>query len=309
MTRVLWHALREAREVKALAYHFHDPELMLVGFALKFQGNRVFYDVHEDVPRQLLDKRWVAPWLRKTLAYLVEGLEWLAARSFDGVIAATPAIARRFPARNTVTVQNYPITGELAPVSDDEIPHHRRAPRIAYIGGIQLVRGAREMIEAVGLLSPATQATLVLAGEVYPAGLLDELRDLPGWKSVEFLGVCSRAQVSAELATARMGLVLFHPLRNHVDAQPNKLFEYMSAGLPVVASNFPLWREIVTVGGCGILVDPCNPGEIAEAIRWLLEHPTEAQAMGQRGRLAVEDRFNWSNEAKKLLRFYKERTA
>ena len=79
----------------------------------------------------------------------------------------------------------------------------------------------------------------------------------------------------------------------------------MAAGIPVIASNFPLWREIVKESNCGLLVDPLNPNEIADAICWLLEHPQDAEKMGRNGMEAVERKYNWANEEAKLLDFYR----
>jgi glycosyltransferase involved in cell wall biosynthesis len=78
----------------------------------------------------------------------------------------------------------------------------------------------------------------------------------------------------------------------------------MEAGLPVIASNFPLWRQIIEKYDCGILVDPLNPLEISDAMRWILDHPEEAIKMGARGREAVLREFNWDAESLKLTECY-----
>jgi glycosyltransferase involved in cell wall biosynthesis len=100
-------------------------------------------------------------------------------------------------------------------------------------------------------------------------------------------------------------VVVFKPAANHVRAQPTKLFEYMSAGLPVIASNFPLWREIVERNNCGICVDPLSPAALAEAIRWLIQHPDAAREMGANGRRAVRTTYNWEPEGRKLTTLYR----
>jgi glycosyltransferase involved in cell wall biosynthesis len=129
---------------------------------------------------------------------------------------------------------------------------------------------------------------------------------MPGWQHVEALGFVDRKVVMATAARSMGGLVLLHPTINYIDALPIKMFEYMSAKIPVIASNFPLWKEIVEGAECGICVDPLNPEEIAEAIQFIVEHSAEAEQMGKNGRKAVEERYNWCMEEKKLLLLYEE---
>lgn len=118
------------------------------------------------------------------------------------------------------------------------------------------------------------------------------------------MGFLNRSEVAELLSKASAGLVLFHPYPNHIDAQPNKMFEYMSAGLPIISSNFPLWKEIVEGNSCGICVDPLNPTAIREAIEQIIRNPDDAAQMGRNGRSAVESKYNWETESFKLLKFY-----
>jgi glycosyltransferase involved in cell wall biosynthesis len=297
-SRVLARALR----VRARVYHFHDPELIPIGLVLRALGKRVIYDVHEDVPTDVLDKHYLPPWIRALLARIVDVGERIAVRGFSRVVVATPAIARRFPAAHSVVVQNFPLPSEFAPA--DETPYGSRPPTIAYVGLINEVRGAVEMVRAAGQVAARQRTRLLLAGRFDPPALESRLRALPEWRHVEYRGVLPRAGVATMFAEARLGLVLFHPRPNHIESQPNKLFEYMAAGLPVVTSRFPLWQEIVEGAQCGLLVDPLDARAIAAAIEWLLRHPAEAEAMGARGREAVRHRFNWRREEIKLLDCY-----
>lgn len=298
-----WWAFRLARRERAAIYHFHDPELIPIGLLFKLRGKQVIYDVHEDVPKQILSKEWIPRPLRKMVAGAARVTEALASWVFDSIVAATPAIAKRFPAGKTIVVQNFPILKEL--VAPESTPYQNRPAKIIYVGGITAIRGIREMVQAMSLLPESLNARLILVGEFSPQSLEAEVRGLPGWEHTEFVGWQDRASVARLLGEARVGLVILHPRPNYIEAWPVKLFEYMSAGLPVIASDFPLWREIVEGERCGLLVDPLDPAAIAKAIQWILERPEEAEAMGPRGQKAVFERYNWDTEAAKLIALYR----
>jgi len=303
MTRTVWAAYRKALKIDADIYHFHDPELMPIGLLLKRHGKRVIYDVHEDVPRQNLSKSYIPAVLRKPLSVMIGTLEAFSARRLDGIVTATPFINRRFLelGANAINVNNYPLVSELY-TADNQWEEKEKAA--CYIGGITGIRGAFEMVEAIG----KTGYRLILAGDFEP-GLEDQLKRLLGWRQVETRGFVDREGVRATMARSMGGLVVLHPTINYIDALPVKMFEYMSSGLPVIASNFPLWREIIEGAECGICVDPLNSEEIAEAIQFIVEHPAEAEQMGKNGRKAVEERYNWEFEEKKIIDFYEKLAA
>ena len=198
----------------------------------------------------------------------------------------------------TVDINNYPLLQELENSSSWAEKHRE----VCYVGGIAKIRGIQEVCLAMALLK--TDARLNLVGAFSEAPFESQVKSSPGWQRVNSMGLLSRARVREVLSCSMAGLVTYLPLPNHIDAQPNKMFEYMSAGIPVIASDFPLWRKIIGGNNCGLLVDPLDPAAIAKAIDYLVENPKEAQRMGENGRRAVENRYNWGQEEKKFLQFY-----
>lgn len=298
--RVTRRVYAKALALEADVYHFHDPELLPVGGALRRAGKRVVFDAHEDVPKQLLGKHYLGPVTKRLLSFVFAAYERLACRKLDGIITATPNIRDKFLRinRNTIDINNFPMIGEL----EGNISWERKADEVCYIGGIAAIRGIREMVAAMAVMSPKIRLNLV--GGFVEADVEKEVRTAPGWHQVNPLGVLDRAGVRDVLARSKAGIVTFLPVPNHVDAQPNKMFEYMSAGVPVIASHFPLWREIVEGNECGQCVDPLDPTAIADAVNRLVGDPVLAQRMGENGRRAVAERYNWAAEEKKLLSFY-----
>lgn len=306
MTRTMQAIYRQALSIDADIYHFHDPELITVGLLLTRQGKRVIYDIHEDVPRQILQKEYLPRCSRRLASLLMEHLERVAGQRFSALVVATSVIGNRFQSINprTVVINNYPLRDELVAVPP--IPWKDRPQSVAYIGGLTTERGMFEMVEAIGLVSKNFQAMLELAGDIWPVSRREQLMQLAGWSRVRELGWLNRLDVSALLGRVRAGLVVLQPTNRYMVSQPIKLFEYMSAGIPVIASDFPLWRSFVIENNCGLLVNPLDPGTIARAIEFILVQPQAAEEMGRRGREAVAQYYHWEAEAPRLIQLYQE---
>lgn len=291
---------KEAIKLDADIYHLHDPELIPIGLKLKKLGKKVIFDAHEDLPNQILSKHYLNNFSKKVLSRVVKRYEEFACSRLDGVVAATPYIRDKFLKVNfnTVDINNYPKIEEFN-ISESTI---RDTNQVCYIGGLASVRGIEEMVKSIGLLK--NKATLKIAGNFADKKLEEKVTEMSEWQSVDFLGYIDREGINHTLNSSIAGLVVLHPTISYIDSLPVKMFEYMCAGIPVVASDFPLWRSIIDDAQCGLCVDPLEPQEIAKAIDYLVTHPDEALAMGEKGRQAVIEKYNWSNEETKLFSFY-----
>lgn len=294
--------MKEAARLNADFYHLHDPELLTGALWLSRRRGRVIFDAHEDVPQDILSKPYLSPWLRGPVSSAVGLFERFTCRRLDGVVAATPFIRDKFHTLGIrcIDVNNYPILGEL----EAETGWEGKRREVCYVGGINAIRGAVEVISALELLR--TDSRLNLAGIFQEKAVEDTIRHAKGWSRVNELGFLDRHGVRDVLSRSVAGLVTLHPTTAYLNSLPVKMFEYMSAGIPVIASNFPLWRQIVEENECGLCVDPLDPKAIAAAIDHLVENPQLARRMGENGRRAVIERFNWASEQRKLLQFYEE---
>lgn len=302
MTKTVWQCYRRAAVLKADVYHFHDPELLPVGWLLKKGGSKVIYDAHEDLSRDVLSKEWIPGILRKIVAVGAGSVELKIASWLDYVVAATPSICEKFRKKGIpcVDILNLPLVSEFV---DDREVHSRgnREKAVCYVGDITVVRGIRELVQAV----MRAGCRLLLAGRVSSPSLTEVIEVGEKAGVVEYLGFVEReALVDKVFRRAMAGAVLFHPVPNHVESIPNKIFEYMAAGLPVIASSFPLWKQLIEGEGCGICVDPLDVEQVAEAIRWLVNNPETAREMGERGKKAVIEKYRWDTQAKKLVELY-----
>ena len=293
-------ALAVVRALQPQLVHLHDPELLPLGVALAREGVSVIYDAHEDVPRQILTKQWIPQALRGVVSRVFEWYENRQVAKLAAVSAATPHIAERFArvAPMSVNVSNFPFLSELAPPVQPVL----RERAVCYVGGLMRTRGLLQMVQALTL---APGVRLLLCGSFEDASFEAELRAEPGWAQVDYLGQVGRDAVRQVLARSSAGLVTLLPMPSYLDALPIKMFEYMSAELPVIASDFPLWQEIVLRTLCGACVDPTDPRAIAEAMLAFVDHPARVRGAGRAGRQAVLSTYNWPVAERELLALYR----
>lgn len=304
-------SLLAARKTHADVYHLHDSELLLwVPLFRLITRGAVIFDSHESLPDQVMSKNWLPRWSRP----VVSATSRLALRVLGafctGIVHAVPYTLGSFGKRPEALVRNYPILAEEAqpcsatPSAATPVQSETGALRAVYVGAISRIRGSEEMIRLCADLGPAHQFSLTLAGTVEPESHLEELRSLPGWQCVDYRGRIDHAQIPEVLAQADVGLALLHPVPNYVVSYPTKVFEYIAAGLAVVASDFPFWRELFSEVETVVFVDPVDRAAVAKAVLELAEDSDERRAACARSRAYVIEHLNWAHEYDRLAELY-----
>lgn len=294
-------------------YHFHEFYILPLLFYMKRRGKKVIYDLHEDTPRDMqpgIYKRY-GKIIGKLIIRLVEIYENYHIKKADYIITATPHIAERCRklSKNVECIANYPIIHENGK-ADEEFDEsektgesisetHLKEPILCYCGSMTEDRNISMYVKMMEQIE----------GKLFLAGALDdsyrkELEGITSWRKVKCLGYLDRSGVARLYRESDIGLCILKNIPNTYYGFPNKIFEYMEAGLPVICSDFPNYREIVEGNNCGIAV-PCNDIVAAiKAVKEIRSHPELAVQMGENGRKAVREKYNWKTEEKKLLKLY-----
>ncbi len=295
-----WHrVLKVAESIKADVYHIHDPELLPLAWILKKHGAKVIYDAHEDTTKQILSKPYLPLPMRKPLSIVYNVLEKEAVKALDVTVCVTQKIADKFG--KTAIIHNYPCLEEFLNVEQSP-PEYRNRPRqVCYLGAISKSRGIEQILETSKLIN----GRIALAGATETAEIKKTLEIQSG--RIRYLGVLDRLDAVRLLNHSRVGLLILAPTPNYRESLPIKLFEYMMAGIPVVASDFESWRKM-GFDVCTLFVNPYHPVAIAEAVNYLLDNPDIAEKMGEAGKRLVLKEFAFKNEELKLLDVYKELT-
>lgn len=286
----VWRALRRIRPG---LLHVHDPELVPLAILWHWMRRRpAVYDAHEDLVKQVAGKSYLPRLVRPVVARVAALVERSADVWLSGIVVATPSISRNYHSAQVVLVQNFPWSNTFA--TPEEIREEQRDA--VYVGALTAERGLAEMLELAE--SSRAHGSLLLAGSLGRSCLPSDLDNAPG---LQYRGLLPAAAVPQLLAEARVGLALLHPLPNYVEAQATKIYEYMAAGRPFVASDFPAWVAQLGPFGCGIFVDPLDSLAVSRAVEALRSDLVLAQRMGRRGRQAWEMHFTFEAEAERLV--------
>jgi glycosyltransferase involved in cell wall biosynthesis len=293
-------ALKKALQINADLFHLHDPELLMIANGLKANGGKAIYDSHEDLPRQIMSKTYIPKILRKIISGFLERFENRKVSKMYGVIAASNKLfVERFAKVNTngIDIHNYPKRDDIDFCENWD----NREMAIGYIGGIFKTRGIIETLDAI----EGTDIKLLLAGNFSPADLEIECKNHPAWENVEYFGFLNRQGINDLLKRIRLGLVILEATPSYVNSLPVKMFEYMAAGLPVVASNFPMWIDIIESTKSGIFVDQTDSLDIRTKIQEIITNVELLKEYGRNGRQTVLEKYNWEIEEERLIEFYK----
>ena len=298
-------AFKKALELDADIYHFHDPELIPIGKRLVRKGKKVIYDVHEDVPKQILSKSYLGPkWFKKIISSVFNKYEKYQSKSFSAIITILDELKDEFKKynNNVISVKNYAIKDIIDESKAIEEKMNRNEFVVLYIGSITQIRGIKEMIKATEVFDGKVK--LWLAGQWESDKLKEECEALKGYENTIYFGEFKAKDLYKYVKSADIGLCVLHPTPNYKKAIPTKVIEYMACELPVILSDFPFWKELF--GDIGQYVNPLDVNEISNAIERYMNNRDEINKIGKRNRENFVNNFSWDREERKLLDLYEK---
>lgn len=292
--------LNKAIDLDADVYHFHDPELLSIALKLKKRRKKVIFDSHEDVPNQIKSKMYIPKILRGIIAICYAKYEAYVLKRIDAIVTVSPNIKERLVKinANTYLITNYPIL--------DKTPSMQKKSNqdICFPGQISRLWMHHNILLAISKIDKIHYRLAGPADRQY----LNELQKMKEWEKVEYYGEIKSSDVEKMLANSYIGIALYDycpEVGMTVGTLGNtKIFEYMRSGIPVICTDFQIWKKIIEKHQCGICVNPHNINDIKEAIKFLLNNPTKSFEMGRRGQSAVIMEYNWETQEEVLKQMY-----
>lgn len=301
------------------ALHVHDMVIARAAFdANRNFGLPVVLDYHENRPEIMRFYKHVTAFSGKLLINLKRWSTWyykLAAQA-DRLIVVTEAARHDIlmktgkEAAEVISLPNSVIADEFLDHPDrvDILERMENSFNVLYIGDTSIRRGIDTAIRAVAILKlkiPSVRLWLVGKGSAD-----DELKALAKALRVEdfieFEGWQNPSTFPSYLRKTAVGLSPLKRNLHHDTTYANKLFQYMVCGKPLVVSDCTAQANLVSDENCGLIFKADEPADLAAQILFLYEHPSEAEAMGERGKRAVLSKWSWQMVVKPLLKIYEK---
>jgi len=295
-------ALEKALEANADIYHFHDPELIGLGKKLKRHGKKVVYDIHEEYPSVILSKNWIPKIFRSAIARLADTYERRAVEKMDGIVVVVPEQLERFPEKKEVAIlPNYPDTLFL-----ESMRKYRDEDKLKFVysGSIDVDRSIKEMIDAFLMLHAKYNIELDLLGPIHD----EELRRYINQRQEEtdalsYKGVLPYNEAIEVVSDCDVGLMVAHRGKSKEISSPLKMFEYLSLGLTIIASDFEKWHDVLDEKRCALFVNPDSAEDIAEKMEILVKRKDLLIEMKENARL-ISSKYSWESVEKRLVDLY-----
>lgn len=303
----LINAIKIVREVfkgNYAIFHFHDPELLWVGFTAKLFGKKVIFDIHENILGIVQMRSWIPIIIKKPLSLFILLLEKFAQRIFDGTILAVKPFLKHFKNyNNTIIVQNF-----VRVESFSTVQLKPKDPTIIYVGSVTYSRGILDLVNVVVELQKMDPTVkLIIMGRIPDQDFERKLNNLkrlaPLPENIQFLGHINFLQLKKYIYSATVGIIPLHPNENYLFSYPTKIFDYMNWGLPYVYSDIPYWVKTFSDKCGGISFEACNKIDLIEKIEKILYDKNLWSRLSKDCRNNIQ-KFNWNTEEIKLLRLY-----
>ncbi|MCU4138626.1 MAG: Glycosyltransferase involved in cell wall bisynthesis [Thermodesulfobacteria bacterium] len=294
----------------------HCTHLILLPLAIlwkHFKKTKVIYDAYEFY---LLETTNRLPRGLKFIGNIFKKCENFLLKKIDGILTIDSDknfLEKKYKKynKNTAVIYNVPQKYFLDEKKLEDLRNKYKNKKIVlYIGGISAAKGVFKILEAANVVKEKIPDILFMLIGIFhdnPKIFWQKVKEYKLEQNIKFIPWLPYEEMLYYVAISKIGLALHQPLSKFYllgKGNGRKIFTYMQFGLPVIAPKFGNIGKIVEEEKCGILVDTTNSQEIARAIIDLIKNPEKAQNMGKNGRKAIEEKYNWQIEEKKIIKIY-----
>jgi len=287
--------LAYAKKINADIYQISDPELMGLVSPLKRLGKKVVFNLREYYPDMIQGKFYIPSPLRKTASFLYTNVymkHYLI--KYDVVFTVTDwiidIIKEDFGVKQVFLLTNFP---RFNPNHSFSLENYLNRDNILCYEGTVYSSSRQENVFKA--LESIPEIKYVIVGKIHSGD--SYIMNLPYWNKVEFQDGFTLSELEQTFNRSTISNVFRDFGKRDGSLGVMKVFESMEAGLPVLFADVPLYRKINEKYRCGICVNPNCVDSIKEALLYLLNNKKEAYEMGQRGRKAVKEKYNWEKQA------------